>query len=127
MKKILIAAISVLAITSPLNAQLGNLGNVGGSTCNNTAKKISGMGNVISVKGYCSVLTVGGSGNVVTVDRAGSIVLTGTGNVVYYKNLNPGAKKGTFVHPKKSVGGTGNVIEWTKGKEPSFGGSDDDE
>jgi hypothetical protein len=109
--KIIIPLIIAFTAAAPALAQR-NIGTVGGADCNGGPKTVSGMGNNIDISGYCSVLTVTGTGNVVTVDRAGQIIAKGTGNVVYYKQLNPSPKNPkVMVRPMQSNSGIGNVIE----------------
>jgi Protein of unknown function (DUF3060) len=109
--KIIIPLIIAIASAAPALAQ-GSIGTVGGANCNGGPKTVSGMGNNVEISGYCSVLTVTGTGNVVTVDRAGQIIAKGTGNVVYYKRLNPNPKNPKIMtRPIQSNSGTGNVIE----------------
>ena len=109
--KIIIPLILALTSAAPALAQ-GSIGNVGGANCNGGPKTVSGMGNNVDISGYCSVLTVTGTGNVVTVDRAGQIIAKGTGNVVYYKRLNPSPKNPkVMTRPIVSNAGVGNVVE----------------
>ena len=109
--RLIIPLIFALSSATPTLAQR-NIGTVGGANCNGGPKTVSGMGNTVDISGYCSVLTVTGTGNVVTVDRAGQIIAKGTGNVVYYKQLNPSPKNPkVMTRPVQTNSGLGNVIE----------------
>jgi hypothetical protein len=125
MKKNMLIAVAMLALFSvPVAAQLGDLGNVVDKQCVNGKVNVRGSGNVVTVKGYCPLAAVSGNGNVLRIDRVGKIEISGTGNLIEYRYLNPSrnnAKKKT--HPVKVGGGTGNSISWTKGAAfTSFGG-----
>jgi hypothetical protein len=117
MKLNLLFAVPILTVlSSPLAAQLGDLGNVVDKKCVNGKVNVSGSGNLVTVKGYCPAAVVGGNGNVLRIDQVGKIEISGTGNFVEYRYLNTSpnnAKK--KVHPTKLGGGTGNSVAWTKG------------
>ncbi len=115
---------AALLLSVPAVAQLGDHGNVVDKKCVNGIVTVRGSGNLTTVQGYCPTVIMGGNGNVLRIDRVGKIEMSGTGNFLEYRFLNPGAKSTSpKIHPSKIGGGTGNSVAWTKGGPfTKFGG-----
>jgi Protein of unknown function (DUF3060) len=125
MKNTTLLFVSACLLASiPAAAQIGDLGNVVDKKCVNGVVTVKGSGNLVTVQGYCAKAVVGGNGNVLRIDRVGAITISGNGNLVEYRYLNPNPKKPSVkTHPAKTGGGTGNSVSWTKGADfTKFGG-----
>ncbi len=125
--KLILTLAALCIVPAAAIAQLGDMGNVVDKRCVNGRVTVGGMGNVVTVKGYCPVAVIKGTGNVLNIDRVGKIEITGTGNTVQYRYLNPSVKNPkTKVHPGKVGGGVGNTVSWTKGAAFETLDSDDE-
>ncbi len=126
-KKMILTLSALFLLPAAASAQLGDMGNVVDKKCVNGRATVGGMGNVITVTGYCPVAVIKGTGNVLYIDRVGSIELSGTGNVVEYRYLNPNPKNPKVkTHPSKVGKGMGNTTSWTKGAPFQSSNSDDE-
>jgi hypothetical protein len=126
-KKLSLTFLALGIFPAAAMAQLGDVGNVVDKRCVNGRVTVGGMGNVVTVPGYCPVALIKGTGNVLYIERVGKIEISGTGNVVEYRYLNPNPKNPkTKTHPGKVGGGIGNVVSWTKGAPFKSSNGDDE-
>ncbi|PQA92063.1 hypothetical protein B0A69_16010 [Chryseobacterium shigense] len=67
---------------------------------------VSGVNNVVTIKGFAAKLEVSGSGNTIYVDKVTRVVLEGTTNKVFYKESPTKTGK-----PNTSITGVGNSVQ----------------